>query len=46
MRIERGELVGREGRFSFAADVEPSDVMLDPHTWMLMETPVFVKRER
>ena len=46
MRIERGELAGREGRFSFAADAEPSDVVLDPHTWMLMETPAFVKRER
>ena len=46
MRIERGELAGREGRFSFAADAEPSDVVLDPNTWMLMETPTFVKRER
>ena len=30
MRIERGELAGREGRFTFAADAEPSDVVLDP----------------
>ena len=33
-------------RFTFAADAEPSDVVLDPNTWVLMETPTFVKRER
>ena len=43
-RIERGELTGREGRFTFPADAEPTDVMLDPNTWVLMEPPVFAKR--
>jgi len=45
-RIERVELTGREGRFTFAADTEPSDVVLDPNTWVLMETPVFGKLTR
>jgi len=43
-RIERGELTGREGRFTFPADAEPTDVTLDPNTWVLMESPVFAKR--
>jgi aminopeptidase N len=43
-RVERFELSGREGRFTFAADVEPVSVVLDPDTWMLMEPPVFVRR--
>jgi aminopeptidase N len=40
-RIERVELTGREGRFTFAVAAEPTDVALDPNTWMLMEAPVF-----
>ena len=43
-RIERGELTGREGRFTFPADAEPADVTLDPNTWVLMEPPIFAKR--
>ncbi len=43
-RIERGELTGREGRFTFRADAEPADVTLDPNTWMLMETPAFSRQ--
>ena len=35
---------GRDGRFTFAADAEPSAVVLDPNTWMLMEPPQFVKK--
>ena len=45
-RIERGELNGREGRFSFPAEAEPSEVTLDPNTWLLMEPPAFGKRVR
>ncbi len=45
-RIERAELTGRDGRFTFTADAEPSDVTLDPNTWVLMEAPVFAKRDR
>ena len=43
-RIERFELTGRDGRFTFAADAEPSAVVLDPNTWVLMEPPQFAKR--
>lgn len=46
MRIERGEITGREGRFMFPADTEPTDVTLDPNTWVLMEPPSFAKRDR
>ena len=42
--IERGELTGREGRFTFPADAEPADVTLDPNTWLLMETPAFSRQ--
>jgi aminopeptidase N len=40
-RVERCELTGREGHFTFPADAEPADVTLDPNTWMLMEAPTF-----
>jgi aminopeptidase N len=43
MQVERGELSARQGRFTFPADVEPTDVTLDPNTWVLMEPPVFGK---
>ena len=43
-RIERFELTGRDGRFTFASDAEPSAVVLDPNTWVLMEPPQFAKR--
>ena len=46
MRIERGEITGRDGRFTFPADTEPTDVTLDPNTWVLMEPPTFAKRDR
>ena len=45
-RVERLELADRKGRFAFPVDSEPADVTLDPSTWMLMETPVFTRRER
>jgi aminopeptidase N len=43
-RIERFELTGRDGRFTFAANAEPSAVVLDPNTWVLMEPPQFVRK--
>ncbi len=43
-RIEKFELTAREGKFTFPAPAEPSDVVLDPNTWVLMEPPVFSKR--
>ena len=45
-RVERLELTDRKGRFAFPVDSEPAEVTLDPDTWMLMETPVFTRRER
>jgi aminopeptidase N len=44
MRIEQIELTGRTGRFTFAAETEPSAVVLDPNTWVLMETPTFARK--
>jgi len=43
-RIERVELTGRDGRFTFAADSEPALVTLDPNTWLLMEPPQFARK--
>ena len=42
-RIERLELTGSSGRFTFAAEAEPASVTLDPNTWVLMQSE-FVKR--
>jgi aminopeptidase N len=42
-RIERLELTGASGRFTFAADREPVSVALDPNTWVLMQAE-FVKQ--
>jgi aminopeptidase N len=44
MRIARIELTGASGRFTIASDVAPSDVVLDPNTWVLMEPPDFGQR--
>jgi aminopeptidase N len=43
VRIEKIELTRKDGRFEFAAEKEPALVVLDPNTWLLMETR-FVKR--
>jgi aminopeptidase N len=43
-RVEKVELIAKSGRFTFAADAEPADVVLDPETWLLMEPPAFTKR--
>ncbi len=38
VRIERIELGGQPGRFTFPADREPTAVTLDPNFWVLMES--------
>jgi aminopeptidase N len=43
MRIEKVEVTGRQHRFTFAADAEPTAVVLDPNLWALMQPPVFTK---
>jgi hypothetical protein len=43
-RIEKVELTQASQRFEIAADRAPSDVVLDPNTWMLMEPPKFSRR--
>jgi len=43
-RIEKFELAGATGQFSFAAETEPASVTLDPNTWVLMQVEEFVKR--
>ena len=42
-RVERVELTDRQRTFTFPADAEPSAVVLDPGTWLLMEAGPFVK---
>ena len=37
MRVERVELTEKRQRFQIQADKEPSSVILDPNTWVLME---------
>jgi aminopeptidase N len=43
MRIERIEMTKKTQRFSIPADHAPSDVVLDPNVWMLMQA-TFGKR--
>jgi aminopeptidase N len=43
MRVEKVELTGASGSFTFTADAEPTDVVLDPNTWMLMGPSEMVK---
>jgi len=45
VRIEKVELTQASQRFEIAADRAPSDVALDPNTWMLMEPPKFSRRQ-
>lgn len=42
-RIESIEFTGKHQRFEIAADREPSQVVLDPNTWVLMDA-TFTKR--
>ena len=44
-RIEKLELTQASQRFEIAAERAPSDVALDPNTWMLMEPPKFSRRQ-
>lgn len=43
-RIHRIELTGSNGRFSIPADIEPASVVLDPNTWVLMESGHVVRK--
>ena len=43
-RIEKAELTGGSGTFTFTADTEPAAVALDPNTWLLFEAGAFTKR--
>ncbi len=43
-RIEKVELTQASQRFEIAAESAPSDIVLDPNTWMLMEPPKFGRR--
>jgi aminopeptidase N len=43
VRIEKIEMTGKQQKFEIPADQEPSSVVLDPNTWMLMDAK-FVKR--
>lgn len=43
-RIERIELSGATGRFTFSAGSEPASVTVDPNTWVLMQVESFTKR--
>jgi aminopeptidase N len=36
-KIEKVELVQKQQRFEFAAEIEPASVTLDPNTWLLAE---------
>jgi aminopeptidase N len=40
-RIERMELTDRAATATFASDSEPSEIVLDPDTWLLMEAGTF-----
>lgn len=43
-RVERMELTGRTTKKTFSTGAEPASVTVDPNTWVLMETAVFVKK--
>jgi len=45
-RIERVELSGARGTFKIASEAEPSAVVLDPATWLLMAPGPFAKTSR
>jgi len=45
LRIERIELSQATGQFTIATDSEPSSVVLDPETWMLMTPPEFARQQ-
>jgi aminopeptidase N len=43
-RIERVEMTAKRNTFTIASDKEPSALIFDPDTWLLMDRVVFVKR--
>jgi aminopeptidase N len=43
--MEKIELTQASQRFEIAADRAPSDIVLDPNTWMLMEPPKLSRRQ-
>lgn len=43
-RIEKAELTGRTGTFTFASEAAPVSVALDPNTWLLFEAGTFTKQ--
>ena len=42
--VEEIELNGREGAFQLAAETAPSEVVLDPNVWVMMQEPKFGKQ--
>ena len=44
LRIDKLELTAPKGEFMFPADVEPTSVVLDPNTWVLLQVEEFAKR--
>lgn len=43
-RVHRIELTGAQGRFTIPADAEPAGILLDPNTWVLMESAGVVRK--
>ena len=43
-RVETIDMNAKQGTYTFASDVSPVSVILDPNTTLLMETGTFVKR--
>jgi aminopeptidase N len=43
-RVQRVELSAASARFSIPSDREPASVVLDPDTWLLMESPAFTRQ--
>ena len=44
LRVEPVELTSAQGRFTIAAAAEPQSVVLDPNTWLLVESADFVRQ--
>lgn len=43
-RIHRIELTSANGRFTIPVDIEPASLVLDPNTWVLMESVAVVRK--
>jgi aminopeptidase N len=44
MRVEQIQLTQRAERFTLPVNAEPTAVVLDPNTWVLMENPTFARK--